>query len=172
MNKKNKTTAGLLGIFLGGFGAHKFYIGKPLIGFIYFITGCTLIPSILGIVEGIMYLVWNEEKFDAMIAEIESGKEMKRQAKLLAVQTKKDALIAQYGERDAEWIMNKQIGLGMSYAATVASWGRPSKEKDSVSGNTTKKKAYYNPHRNKNGTTSYKKEVSFENGYITGWKDL
>lgn len=34
MNKKDKTTAGILGILLGSFGAHKFYIGKPLIGFI------------------------------------------------------------------------------------------------------------------------------------------
>lgn len=119
-----------------------------------------------------MYLVWSQEKFDVMKRKIESEKETKRQAKLFALQAQKDALIAQYGERDTELIMNKQIGIGLSYTAAVKSWGRPSKEKDSVSGNTTKKKAYYNPHRNKNGTTSYKKEVSFENGYITGWKDL
>ncbi len=35
---KDKTTALLLWLFLGIFGAHKFYLGKPLIGILYFFT--------------------------------------------------------------------------------------------------------------------------------------
>ena len=35
---KDKTTALLLWLFLGVFGAHKFYLGKPIIGILYFFT--------------------------------------------------------------------------------------------------------------------------------------
>jgi TM2 domain-containing membrane protein YozV len=36
---KDKTTALLLWLFLGIFGAHKFYLGKNVIGIIYLFTG-------------------------------------------------------------------------------------------------------------------------------------
>ena len=32
---KNKVTAGLFGILLGGFGAHKFYLGNVGLGIVY-----------------------------------------------------------------------------------------------------------------------------------------
>lgn len=35
MEKKNKTTAGLLALFLGGLGVHKFYLGQTLAGVLY-----------------------------------------------------------------------------------------------------------------------------------------
>ena len=61
--KKSRIGAGLLGIFLGGFGAHNFYLGytsralaQLLItclsfGFLYFIS------STWGLIEGILILV-------------------------------------------------------------------------------------------------------------------
>lgn len=62
--KKSRMTAGLLAIFLGGLGLHKFYLRKYLIGIIYLIFCWTLIPSIISIIEGIYYLTMNNEKFE------------------------------------------------------------------------------------------------------------
>ncbi len=60
---KDKTVAGLLGIFLGGLGVHKFYLGKTGMGILYLIFCWTWIPSIVGFIEGIMYLCSNDENF-------------------------------------------------------------------------------------------------------------
>lgn len=60
---KNKLAAGLLAIFLGDFGAHKFYLGKPGKGLIYLLFFWTGIPAIIGIIEGIIYLLSSEEDF-------------------------------------------------------------------------------------------------------------
>lgn len=60
---KNKTTAGLLAIFLGGFGIHKFYLGKIGMGILYLLFCWTYIPSIVGFIEGIIYLCSNDENF-------------------------------------------------------------------------------------------------------------
>ena len=60
---KSKVTAGLLGIFLGGLGIHKFYLGKIGLGIIYLIFCWTYIPSIIGFIEGIIYLCQNDHNF-------------------------------------------------------------------------------------------------------------
>lgn len=64
INEKNKTTAGLLGILLGGFGIHKFYLGKTGLGFVYLIFFWTFIPAIVGFIEGVIYLTMKEEDFE------------------------------------------------------------------------------------------------------------
>lgn len=65
MTIKDKTTAGLLGIFLGGFGVHKFYLGKTGQGILYLVFCWTGIPAVVGFVEGIGYLVQPPDDFDA-----------------------------------------------------------------------------------------------------------
>lgn len=65
MNKKDKMTAGLLAIFLGGFGVHKFYLGKTGLGILYIVFCCTGVPQIIGLIEGILYLSATEEEFQA-----------------------------------------------------------------------------------------------------------
>lgn len=60
---KNKVTAGLLAILLGGIGMHKIYLGKWLQGVLYFIFCWTYIPVFLGIIEGIRYLLLTDEDF-------------------------------------------------------------------------------------------------------------
>lgn len=62
-SSKNKIVAGILALILGGFGAHKFYLGKPIVGIIYLLLCWTYIPSFIGFIEGIIYLTSSDEKF-------------------------------------------------------------------------------------------------------------
>ncbi len=61
---RNKTTAFILAWFLGGFGAHKFYLGENGAGMLYFLFCWTLIPGLLAFFEGIVYLSMNEANFN------------------------------------------------------------------------------------------------------------
>ncbi len=61
---KSKVAAGLLGIFLGGFGIHKFYTGHILAGIIYLLFCWTYIPAFIGLIEGIIYLCASDENFN------------------------------------------------------------------------------------------------------------
>ncbi|ANB57021.1 TM2 domain protein [Anoxybacillus sp. B7M1] len=61
---KNKVVAGLLAILLGGLGIHKFYLGKLGQGILYLLFSWTGIPSIIGFIEGIVYLVKSDEEFN------------------------------------------------------------------------------------------------------------
>jgi len=62
--QKNKIVAGLLAIFLGGLGIHKFYLNKGVSGIIYILFCWTYIPSIIGFIEGIIYLLMDEKAFN------------------------------------------------------------------------------------------------------------
>ena len=56
---KSKLTAALLGIFLGIFGIHRFYLGYTAIGVVQLILGiltCGIVSGIWGFVEGILIL--------------------------------------------------------------------------------------------------------------------
>lgn len=58
MGQKSKLTAGLLGILLGGFGIHRFYLGYTTMGIIQIVV--TLVTcglgSLWGLIEGILIL--------------------------------------------------------------------------------------------------------------------
>lgn len=60
---KSKLAAGLLAIFLGGLGIHKFYLGQTGKGILYLLLCWLYIPSILGLIEGIIILCSNDENF-------------------------------------------------------------------------------------------------------------
>lgn len=60
---KSKIAAGLLAIFLGGIGVHKFYLGKVGLGIVYILFCWTYIPALIGLIEGIIYLCSNDENF-------------------------------------------------------------------------------------------------------------
>ena len=66
---KEKLPAGLLGIFLGAFGAHKFYLGytkEALIMLLVSVLTCGIggtVMEVIGLVEGITYLTKTDEEF-------------------------------------------------------------------------------------------------------------
>ncbi len=61
---KSKTAAAVLAIFLGGFGAHRFYLGKWW-GVFYLLFCWTGIPGAIALIEGIVFAFTNIEKWDA-----------------------------------------------------------------------------------------------------------
>lgn len=63
--EKSHIAAGILALFLGGFGVHKFYLGRPMQGIIYLVLCWTLIPSFVAMIEGIIYLCTSEQNFQA-----------------------------------------------------------------------------------------------------------
>lgn len=63
LTSRNKVIAALLAIFLGGFGIHKFYLGQKGWGLVYLLFFWTVIPGIVGFIEGIIYLCMSDERF-------------------------------------------------------------------------------------------------------------
>ncbi len=60
---KDRVTAGLIAVMLGIFGGHKFYLKKYKQGVIYLFFFWTLIPAVLGIIEGIRFLTMSDAQF-------------------------------------------------------------------------------------------------------------
>jgi TM2 domain-containing membrane protein YozV len=63
-DKRTKLVAALLAFFLGGFGAHHFYLGNYVLGILYLVFCWTLIPAIVAFIEFIIYLAMSESAFD------------------------------------------------------------------------------------------------------------
>jgi TM2 domain-containing membrane protein YozV len=67
----SRVTACLLAIFLGGFGAHKFYLGQTGMGILYLLSTILLcwtlivpiVISLVSLVEGLVYLSYSDTKF-------------------------------------------------------------------------------------------------------------
>ncbi|MFC6795285.1 TM2 domain-containing protein [Halobaculum halobium] len=55
-------------IFLGGLGAHHFYLGNTGRGIIYLVFSWTFIPLLVGLIEGIIYLTKSEDEFQRQYA--------------------------------------------------------------------------------------------------------
>ncbi|HJN35424.1 MAG: TM2 domain-containing protein [Prochlorococcus sp.] len=68
-----KLAAGLLGIFLGSFGIHKFVLGKNNPGIIMLVVTlaggvvtcgiAAIVMQVIGIIEGVIYLTKTPEEF-------------------------------------------------------------------------------------------------------------
>lgn len=61
---KQKNTAAVLALVLGGVGGHKFYLGQIGWGLAYALFFWTYIPTIVGFIEGILLLNMSQEDFD------------------------------------------------------------------------------------------------------------
>jgi TM2 domain-containing membrane protein YozV len=67
---KDKVTAALLAIFLGGFGVHKFYLGggkQKTAGIIQLVLSLFTcgVATIIPFIEGILYLTKDDQQFQA-----------------------------------------------------------------------------------------------------------
>jgi TM2 domain-containing membrane protein YozV/ribosomal protein L40E len=62
-NGKNRVAAALFAIILGTLGIHKFYLNMTGLGIVYLLFCWTGVPTIVGIVEGILFLVMTDEQF-------------------------------------------------------------------------------------------------------------
>lgn len=80
---KSKVAAGLLGIFLGSLGIHKFYLGYNKEGVIMLLVSvlggaCTCgvasaAVSVVGLIEGILYLTKSDGEFDRIYVQNRKG---------------------------------------------------------------------------------------------------
>lgn len=61
-NGADKTALALLAFFLGGFGAHKFYLGKYWQGIFYVLFCWTGIPAVIAFIEFIIYVCTPSEQ--------------------------------------------------------------------------------------------------------------
>jgi TM2 domain-containing membrane protein YozV/RNA polymerase subunit RPABC4/transcription elongation factor Spt4 len=62
---RNRTTAAILALFLGGVGVHRFYIGRPGSGILYLLFFWTFIPAVVALVEGVIWLTMDDTKWQA-----------------------------------------------------------------------------------------------------------
>jgi len=70
---EKKLVAGILAILIGGLGIHKFYLGYTKEGVIQLVAGLVIsiatcgvgaiVPWVIGLVEGILYLTKTDEEF-------------------------------------------------------------------------------------------------------------
>ena len=60
---KSRVTAGVLALLLGGIGVHRFYLNQVGLGLVYLLFCWTLIPALIALVEGILYLVQDDQTF-------------------------------------------------------------------------------------------------------------
>ena len=60
---KSKWVAFWWAMLLGGVGAHKFYLGHPVLGILYLLFFWTFIPGIIAFIEAIVYASKSRESF-------------------------------------------------------------------------------------------------------------
>lgn len=64
-NGRSRVATALLAFFLGGLGAHHFYLGNILLGLIYLLFCWTFLPALIAFVEFIVFLCMSDETFNA-----------------------------------------------------------------------------------------------------------
>lgn len=61
---KDKNIAGILGLFFGVFGVHRFYLGQTGLGVLYLVFFWTGITALIGLIDAIVFLSMDRDEFD------------------------------------------------------------------------------------------------------------
>ncbi len=77
-----------------------------------------------------------------------------------------------FGEKVADNVERKVISIDMPKQLLIVSWGYPNKISESIYKDTRTEKWYYGAYSNRLGNEKYNTEVTLEDGFIVGWKDL
>lgn len=64
ITSRSRGVAILLALFLGGFGAHKFYLGRIGVGVLYLLFVWTFVPAFLSLIDLIFLIFKSERKFN------------------------------------------------------------------------------------------------------------
>lgn len=72
LNPKSKVAAGVLALLLGGWGIHRFYLGQWW-GLFYLLFCWTGVPTLIALVEGIVFLCTSNAKWQAKYANVKGG---------------------------------------------------------------------------------------------------
>ncbi len=70
---KSKSAVTLWAIFLGGFGAHKFYMGSWGWGIVYLVTCWLYVPFVVALIEWVRYVLMSDDEFHSKVAEFKTG---------------------------------------------------------------------------------------------------
>ncbi|HLB57780.1 MAG TPA: NINE protein [Gammaproteobacteria bacterium] len=60
----NKNIFATITLFFGGFGIHRFILGKPISGILYLLFAWTLVPAFISFVEAITYFSMTQDEFE------------------------------------------------------------------------------------------------------------
>ncbi|MBD9485303.1 NINE protein [Pseudomonas sp. PDM14] len=72
LNAKSKIAAGLLAIFLGGFGIHRFYLGQWW-GLFYLLFYWSGVPMLIAWVEAIVFFCTSKARWQAKYGNVKQG---------------------------------------------------------------------------------------------------
>ncbi len=61
---KDKNIAGILALFFGLFGVHRFYLGQTGLGILYLVFFWTGITTLIGLIDAIVFLSMDRDEFD------------------------------------------------------------------------------------------------------------
>jgi TM2 domain-containing membrane protein YozV len=61
---KDKSTAAILALFMGGIGVHKFYLGRIGAGIVYLIFSFTFVPVLLGLIDFFVLALMDPDEFN------------------------------------------------------------------------------------------------------------
>ena len=61
---RNRIIATGFAIVLGSYGIHKFYLGRHIQGILYLVFFWTLIPAVVGFIDGIILVSMSDETFN------------------------------------------------------------------------------------------------------------
>jgi TM2 domain-containing membrane protein YozV len=64
VGNRSRLAAALFAFILGGFGAHKFYLGRSVAGLFYLLFCWTFIPSFIALIDFVVLLVMSDHDFD------------------------------------------------------------------------------------------------------------